>query len=150
MTNPNGANQYKTDPRQKLCWDLYVKPSSETFGNAYQSAQKAGYEESYAAQITVAPWFLEKLRKLNMLTKAEKALNDTLEYNPVNEEGKVDSSVARVRLDAAKFVAERLGKEDYSSRTELTSKDGEDLPQPILYVLNNNQPKENSQPNQED
>lgn len=44
-TNPNGANQYLIDPRQKKCWDLYVNPKSETFGNALQSALKAGYTE---------------------------------------------------------------------------------------------------------
>lgn len=127
-SNPNGANQYTMDVRQKLCWDLYVNPKSETFGNAYQSAQKAGYEESYAAIITTTNWFLEKLRRLNMLSKAEKALDETLEYNPINEEGKIDAGIARIRLDAAKHITNTLGKDEgYSSRTEVTGKNGEPI-----------------------
>jgi len=125
QSNPNGANQYTMDVRQKLCWDLYVNPKSETFGNAYQSAQKAGYEESYAAIITTTNWFLEKLRRLNMLSKAEKALDETLSYNPVNKEGKIDPAIGRLRLDAAKHITSTLGKDEgYSTRQEVTGKDG--------------------------
>lgn len=124
MTNPNGANQYQLDPRQKLCWDLYVNPKSETFGNAYQSAQKAGYEEGYAAQITTVEWFLEKIRRLNLVSKGEKVLEETLDYQAVNEEGKVDSGIARIKLDAAKHVTSTLGKDlGYSTKqeTDITS-----------------------------
>ena len=125
QSNPNGANQYTMDVRQKLCWDLYVNPKSETFGNAYQSAQKAGYEESYAAIITTTNWFLEKLRRLNMLSKAEKALDETLSYNPVNKEGKIDPAIGILRLDAAKHITSTLGKDEgYSTRQEVTGKDG--------------------------
>lgn len=126
--NPNGANQYNLDPRQKLCWDLYVNPKSETFGNATQSAVKAGYEYDYADQITTSEWFKGRLRRLNMLGKAEKALDETLEYNPINEEGKIDPAIARVRLDAAKHITNTLGKDEgYSSRTEVTGKNGEPI-----------------------
>lgn len=127
MTNPNGSNQYQTDPRQKLCWDLYINPKSETFGNAYQSAIKAGYAEDSAKQITVTTWFLEKTRRLNMLDKAEKTLEKTLQYEPVNEEGRIDTALLRTQTDVAKFIAERLGKEHYSSRQEVTGKDGGDI-----------------------
>ncbi len=123
-TNPNGANQYFLDPRQKLCWDLYINPKSETFGNGMQSAIKAGYEEAYANQITTTEWFKEKTRRLNMLSKAEKVLDTTLELQSINEEGKVDTALLRTQTDVAKFIAERLGKEHYSNRTELTGKDG--------------------------
>jgi len=116
-SNPNGANQYLLDPRQKLCWELYVNPKSETFGNAMQSAIKAGYEESTANQITVEPWFLGRLRRLNMLGKAEKVLDEALEGKDL-----------KLAQDTAKFVAKTLGKgEGYSERTELTGKDGEPL-----------------------
>lgn len=153
MTNPNGANQYQLDPRQKMCWDLYVNPKSETFGNAYQSAMKAGYEEGYAAQITTAEWFLEKLRRLNMLGKAEKVLDKTLSMEAVDEEGKVKVDLLRVQTDVAKHITSTLGKnEGYSNRQELTGKDGKELPTPILgYALSNNdKSQENSDPNQED
>lgn len=127
-TNPNGANQYVLDPRQKMCWDLYVNPKSETFGNAYQSAQKAGYEEGYAAQITLAPWFLEKLRRLNLLGKAEKVLEECLDIPKESE-----PALVKVRQDTAKFIASTVGKhEGYSTRTETDVTSGN---KPISIVV---------------
>lgn len=114
--NPNGANQYQSDPRQKMLWELYISPESETFGNAYQSALRAGYTEGTSSQITTENWFIEKLRKLNRLEKAEKVLDKTL-----------DGDDLRLAQDTAKFIAKTLGKRDYSERTELTGKDGEPL-----------------------
>lgn len=134
-TNPNGANQYNLDPRQKLCWESYINPKSETFGNAYQSAMKAGYEEGYAAQITTVDWFLERLRRLNMLGKAEKVLDQTLDTPHINEEGKVDSSIMRVKADVAKHITNTLGKnEGYSTKTETDITSG-GKPIPILGAL---------------
>jgi hypothetical protein len=122
-TNPNKANQYVLDPRQKLCWDFYVNPKSETFSNGLQSALKAGYDEEYSEQITVQAWFLEKLRTLNMLDKAEKNLNDFLEMPTVTvtKDGVVveNDTKLRVKADVTKFVAERVGKALYSTRQEV-------------------------------
>jgi len=145
-TNPNGANQFKLDPRQKLCWESYINPKSDTFGNAYQSALKAGYEETYCTQITVTEWFLEKVRRLNMLGKAEKVLDYTLDMpvenvKQVGEEQVIviDPSLIKIKQDTAKFIAERLGKNDgYSGRSELTGADGKDLPTPLLHAISNN------------
>jgi hypothetical protein len=126
--NPNGANQYQMDPRQKLCWESYINPRSETFGNATQSAIKAGYEPDYADQMTTVEWFKGKVRRLNMLGKAEKVLDETLDYIAVNEEGKVDAAVGRLKLDAAKVIATTLGKDEgYSTRSEVTGANGEAL-----------------------
>lgn len=139
--NPNGANQYQLDPRQKLCWEFYANPKSETFGNATQSAIKAGYEEEYAKTITVTEWFVAKVRRLNMLGKAEKVLEEMLDLDTNNSkviEGEViyskDAALTKIKQDTAKFIAERVGKNDgYSARTELTDKDGESLfPKPLL------------------
>jgi len=124
-SNPNGANQYQLDPRQKMCWDLYVNPNSETFGNGLKSAIKAGYEPDYAEQITTSAWFKDKLRRLNMLEKAEKVLDRTLEYETKNSEGVVQVDLLRVQTDVAKHLTKTLGKEHYSERTEVTGKDGE-------------------------
>ena len=119
-TNPNGANQYVLDPRQKMCWDLYINPKSETFGNAYQSALKAGYEKTSSTIITTENWFIEKLRRLNLLSKAERNLDNILDL-PLEDK-------ANIVLDASKFVAKTLGKDEgYSERTEHTGKDGEPL-----------------------
>jgi len=136
VSNPNGSNQYQLDPRQKLCWDFYVSPKSETFGNAYQSAIKAGYEESYSRTITDTEWFRDKVRRLNMLSKAEKVLEEMLELDTktVKEDDdgeqiiRVDSALVKIKQDTAKFIAERVGKaEGYSTRTEHTGAEGKDL-----------------------
>lgn len=143
-TNPNGANQYQLDPRQKLCWEAYVNPKSPTFANAKQSAIKAGYEEDYADQITSSEWFKGKLRRLNMLSKGEEVLEQTLEvehivpmismFGPVIDPKtkepfkRVDTGILKIKQDSAKFITSTLGKnEGYSTRTEHTGADGEDL-----------------------
>lgn len=127
-SNPNKANQYVLDPRQKLCWDFYVNPKSETFGNATQSAIKAGYEESYSDTITQTEWFCAKVRRIGMLDKAEKVLDRTLTLDETDDKGKIQPDILRIKTDVAKFVAKTQGKDEgYSDRTELTAKDGEPL-----------------------
>jgi len=134
-TNPNGANQYVMDPRQKKCWDLYVNPKSKTFGNALQSALEAGYTQGTANQITTEDWFIEKCRRLNMFSKAERNLDEFLDMEveeiavikgiPLRDkEGnfiiKKNVNLLRLKQDTSKFVAERLGKnEGYSTKSEL-------------------------------
>lgn len=151
--NPNGANQFLLDPRQLTCWDAYINPKSETFGNATQSAIKAGYEPDYADQITTIDWFKGRLRRLNMLSKAEKVLDQTLDMEhevPLIDKmsiGKnqvihrqvmdqrtkkpviaIDTGILKIKQDTAKFVSERLGKDEgYSTRNELTGNGGKDL-----------------------
>lgn len=144
-TNPYGVNQYtELDPRQKLCWENYVNPTSKTFANATQSAIAAGYEPDYADQITVATWFKGRVRRMNLLSKAEVVLEETLEvphvipivsmFGPVvNKETneiytKVDSGILKIKQDSAKFVASTQGKDvGYSTRTEITGANGKDL-----------------------
>lgn len=136
-SNPNGANQYQLDPRQLTCWNFYVDPRSETFGNAKQSAIKAGYEEDYADQITTSDWFKGKLRRMNMLAKGEKVLDETLDYIAINEEGKIDAAIGRLKLDAAKVVVTTLGKDEgYSSKFEIETKLPDKQQQELLALLN--------------
>ena len=144
MSNPNGANQYLLDPRQNKCWELYTNPKSETFSNAYRSAILAGYEEDSAKQITVTNWFLERTRRMNMLNKAEKVLDETLEMDTKDfETGKVDSSLQKTKADVAKFIASTVGKNVYSTRSELTGQNGESL---VINVVNygENKPEANT------
>jgi len=144
-SNPNGANQFLLDPRQILCWDSYVDPTSATFGNATQSAIKAGYEPDYADQITTSEWFKGKVRRLNLLSKSEKVFNEVLDM-PINvvdsfnrdkngeeyDEDEVqelivrtDPALIRIKLDAAKFVASTQGKDaGYSTRSEISGPNG--------------------------
>lgn len=122
VTNPNGANGTTSDPREQTCWDNYVKSLLAGQTNAYQSALDAGYTESSAKTITTRDWFIERLQKLkrkDMLSKAEKVLDRTLSYEPIDKEGKLDVPLVRVQTDVAKHVTSTLGKnEGYSTKTE--------------------------------
>jgi hypothetical protein len=116
-------------PQQEAFLSYYTNPKSETFGNARQSALKAGYAETYADNITdsMPEWLLENIGDMKLLNKAEKVLNSTLDYEPVNKEGKIDTSLLSIQNKTAQFVAERLNKDKYSSRQEQTGKGGKDL-----------------------
>lgn len=126
--NPNGANGSVSDPREQVMWDLYVKKNLE---NAYQCALEAGYEESSAIKITTRDWFvarLQKLKRKEMLSDAEKVLQKTLKYKTEKDDGEIKTDLLRVQTDVAKHITKTLGKDEgYSERTEHTGKDGENL-----------------------
>lgn len=117
---------------------FYIDPTSESFSNAFRSAVRAGYSEEYALNITnlMPNWLSDFIGKDNtMLMKAERNLDRFLD----------ETRDKRVALDATKFVAERLGKQKYSQRSELTGRDGKDLPAPILGgLMKENVPEDNS------
>ena len=133
--NPNGANATTPDSRQQVCWDLYVKSINEGKENAQQAALDAGYEKTSAANITLTGWFLErkeKLKRKELVSKAEKVFIKTLDYNTEDKEGKIDSQLLRVQTDVAKFIASTQGKNDgYSNLPELKDNDV------VMIVLNN-------------
>lgn len=127
-TNPNGANQYRLDPRQKLAWEYYIDPTSETFANATQSGIKAGFTPEYANDLTSAQWFCDRLWILNSVSESEKVFQETLNANHLDDKGKIDVGVLRIKTDIAKFLASTKGKDEgYSTRQENTGKDGKDL-----------------------
>ena len=114
-------------PQQELFLSYYTNPKSETFSNALQSALKAGYSQEYSENIThqMPSWLAENLGDMKMLAKAEKVLNRTLEFEPVDEEGRLDNTLLKTQTDVAKFVAETVGKTKYSKRSEITGANGE-------------------------
>lgn len=131
------ANQYTSDPREQIMWDIYVSNITKGIENAYQAAIEAGYSEDTAKNITLTGWYKErkdKLRRKEMLSKAEKVLDRTLTLEPVDEKGEIKVDLLRVQTDVAKHVTNTPGKEEYSTRSELTGKDGKDLPTPIIQL----------------
>ena len=133
--NPNGSNQYTPDERQKICWDFYLESILKGKPNAYESAIKSGYEEDSARNITLTGWFKDreqKLKRKEMLTKAETKLEKTLDYSPeeTDENGivKIKVDLLRIQTDVAKHITSTLGKEEgYSSRIEQTGANGTPL-----------------------
>lgn len=129
-SNPYKINQYTApDPRQSLFLSYYIDPKSKTFSNAYQSAIKAGYEEEYAKVILNKDldWLSEGVKDLALLQKAEKRLNQILDFEPVDESGKIDNSLLANQMKAVTLVAKGIGKAKYSERVEQTGAEGKDL-----------------------
>jgi len=125
-SNPYKVNQYTgPDPRQALFINYYFTKESETFANAYQSAKKAGYEEEYCQSITAPSnkpkWLVEytRTREEYLVTKAEENMKEFL-----NIDEKADIGLVRVKADLTKFTLDRLAKDRYAERKELTDKNG--------------------------
>lgn len=145
---PDLNEDFFLDPRREKAWSNYIHPKSPTFGNATQSAISAGYSPSYSNQITTKDWWLGKVRRSRLFTKAEKVLEETLDmetnlpligmFGPIIDKKtkqpilQQNDKLLNIKQNSAKFVTERLGKkEGYSTRTELTGADGAALPTPI-------------------
>lgn len=140
------GNQYKADPRQSLFLSYYLDPKSTTFSNAYKSALRAGYEDEYAKNITGQglDWLSESISDSYLIAKAEQNLKEFLEMDTVTKVIEVDgqepikvqdSQMVKIKQDTTKFVAERLNKAKYSTRNELTGKDGEAIEVDITKSL---------------
>lgn len=119
-------------PQQQTFLTHYLNPKSETWGNALQSALKAGYSREYSESITaqMPDWLSESLGKTKMVLKAERNLDMALD-------GLLDDpekGAKTIQHKASEFVLKTLKKDTYSERTEVTGKDGKDLPTPIIQL----------------
>lgn len=105
-------------PQQQAFLVNYLDPNSDTWSNAMQSALKAGYSREYSESITaqMPKWLSEYLGDSILVKKALENLESLL-----------DDEDTRVRADMTKFTLERLNKNKFSTRQELTGKDGKDL-----------------------
>jgi hypothetical protein len=127
----NKGKKYKRtaqDPRVAMFKQFFLSPTSHTFWNIRASGIRAGYTEEYASNISSQKpqWWTELIdtadyNRAEMLQQAEKNLNDTLKAEPETD------TMIKLKHDATKFVTERLGKEHYSTRKEITDKGGRRL-----------------------
>ena len=127
-SNPNGANQHDADPRQALFLSYYHDPKSDTFANGMQSALKAGYSQEYAENILslMPKWLSENIGDSYLISKAEENLKEFLEMSGKKKveiggiEVEVDDpALFKIKQDTTKFTLERLGKNKYSTKTEI-------------------------------
>lgn len=123
------ADKTLLTPQQEVFLSEYTNPKSSNFGNAVQSALKAGYTENYANNITglMPEWLFENIGDMKRLRKAEKNLDEVQNLDIYNEDGKPDAQLIDKRTKVDMFIAERLNKDKYSTRQEQTGKDGKDL-----------------------
>ena len=125
-TNPNGSNQWFSDPRQELFLKAFLDPKSPTWGNFLQSGLKAGYTQEYSENISgqMPNWLSESLGKSKIVQKAEKNLETALEGGLDDPE----KGAKVIQWKATEMALKTQGKElGYTERTELTGKDGEKL-----------------------
>lgn len=110
-------NPQKMTPQREMLISLYNNPESETFGNAKQSAIRAGFSEAYANNITVqAPrWFVDNCTHGELMQLAQEKLKHYLTLDAK------DTPTMKIQQDTAKFIASSLGKEKYSTRSEVRS-----------------------------
>jgi hypothetical protein len=76
--------------------------------------------------------------------------SDTIQTLPVvDENGKLDKELLKIKQKEAEFIRETLGKQHYSKRTELGGLNGKELPTPILYVSNDNSHNQDNEDEEE-
>jgi len=150
VTNPKERSKggHIKDPRQDIAWEYYVKAWKAGNPSAKAAALFAGYSENSAINMASFKWFKErknKLRRSNMLTKAERNLSRILDMDystmklievgkddegkPIMEEREgIDKDVLRVVADVSKTIVTTLGKDDgYSTKTEVDGKMSGDI-----------------------
>lgn len=114
--NPDGSKRYTS---QQIDFAMrYYLPNSPTFGNALQSALKAGYKQEYAESITTKDLtWIENIMaeivgsptdKKNLVAKAKKVLAKSL-----------DAKDQRLAQDTAKFIAKT--DIEFSEKQDITS-----------------------------
>lgn len=127
------------DPRSELAWEFYVKSWREGKPNAKQAGLNAGYAYKTAVNLSNFKWFKDKkdkLRRSNMLTKAERNISRmlNLDYSRIKvlpdgtEEETIDRDVLSVVADVSKTIVTTLGKDmGYSTKTEIDGKMGGEI-----------------------
>lgn len=103
-------------PQQQLFLKGYLDPKSLTWGNALQSALKAGYTQEYSESITakMPDWLAENVGKTKFIVKAERNLDmalDGLLDDP--EKGKKE-----IQWKASEFSLKNLKRDDYGDKID--------------------------------
>lgn len=119
-------------PQQIAFAMWYYLPNSSTYGNAKQSAIKAGYSQEYAENITnfKLDWMQNILSEIigqpddkkNLVAKAKRVLNKSL-----------DSPDEKLAQDTAKFIAKST--EEFSEKQDITS-NGQTLESVRITLVN--------------
>ncbi len=131
MPDNRGKTHKRTvfDPRVDIFKQFYLSPTSTTFMNIYRSGMRAGYSEQYSLNISTQrpKWWVDLVEsgdytRAQMLKEAQNKL-----YTVVSEPISQDKDNKKLQMQVSQFVTERLGKEHYSTRSELTGADGRRL-----------------------
>lgn len=115
---PEQKKEKRFTPQQIRFAMLYYLPTSDTYGNALQSALKAGFSEEYAKNITrfdlkwldeiVSEIIGDEYDKKNLVAKSKKVLGRSL-----------DSKDDKLAQDTAKFIAKSTT--EFSEKQDITT-----------------------------
>jgi hypothetical protein len=72
-------------------------------------------------------WLSDAIGDNELLRKAEKRLKQILDFEPVDQEGKVDNALLANQMKAVTLVAKGIGKAKYSERVEQTGANGQPI-----------------------
>ncbi len=123
------------DPRQARALALYKDPASDTFSNLRRSLINAGYDEKYADTIAgrEPKWLTENIKDtVALVTQAEQNLKAYVEMSiPLHSESnKTEVDIAKMKLDASKFILKNLASGKYKS-----APDQQDATRPITVNI---------------
>jgi hypothetical protein len=108
-----------SDPRRALALEYYSDATSETFGNASRSLERAGFKPSYARNSCEIEWLNAHRASfhVDLIKKAEKNLDRIASIN-VKLDTKLNVEVAKLQADVSKFIVDRLAQGKYGKGTE--------------------------------
>ena len=125
-------------PQQIKFAMFYYLPDSPTYGNARQSALRAGFSDKYSRNITVKNlnWIKDVVLEIGgkgvtkdkLVRKAKRVLDKSL-----------DSEAEKIAPDTAKFIAKTTT--EFSEKQDIVS-NGETLTVATLEFVNGDNPKE--------
>lgn len=132
------AKEKEFTPQQIKFAMFYYLPDSPTYGNARQSALKAGFSDKYSRNITVKNlnWIKDVVLEIGgkgvtkdkLVRKAKRVLDKSL-----------DSEDEKIAQDTAKFIAKTTT--EFSEKQDIVS-NGETLTVATLEFVNGDSPKE--------
>lgn len=143
--NDNGKSSTKKritlNPQQADFFTRYSDPRSDTFGNLKQSALEANFGKKYSEDISSKrpKWFTDWIEvfggHLKRLEKAEKVFDDILDtghivdamgpFGPIINKKtnkpyqRVSTSILKLKGDTAEFLAETVGRSQYSKKVNV-------------------------------
>lgn len=124
--------KWKGNKKQRDFMQYWLDPTSETFGNGYRSALKAGFSKTYSLHLvsTAPSWLSEYMQKLELHPEHIKQGISKIATGEINSR-----SVDDTRLKAYEMLAKYAGM-DHSNTTHIT------VVQPILAGQSVQPPKQ--------
>jgi hypothetical protein len=107
------------DPRRALALEYYTDPTSETFSDAKNSLQRAGFSDSYSLQSTNLKW-LQAHRAQHTIDTIKLAEDKLTRYLKIDValDSKLNVDIAKLQADLLKFALDRLANKKYGKGTE--------------------------------